>query len=189
MLATHELAPCASTPVAIVPHLIGRVLQKGGTQRRLTRTSTVSIVAPATSASRCFNVVSKNLSCVAHAGSSTSTTSLVPSSFIGETCSATASPTASTQRPKTLPICRAVCESGGADVFADAGSGRNDRTTESRLSPKGTGSRLTTSPCPLRFAGPHRGALLPATHRPSSTRPDLAVDDAAVLRTAADPTR
>ena len=69
---------------------------------------------------------------VAQAGSSTSTTSLVPSSFTGCTWRATASPTASSHRPNTPPIGRRLSVASRRELV------RNERTTLSRLSPKGT---------------------------------------------------
>ena len=59
---------------------------------------------------------------VAHAGSSTFTTNVVPSSFTGCTWAATAAPTASSHRPNTPPM--AAADGVGVPV-----SGRSERTT------------------------------------------------------------
>src|SRR4029077_7146466 len=56
-----------------------------------------------------------------------------------------------------------------ADDASDA-SLCSDRTTLSRLSPKGIGSRLTTSPCQLRSAKSRPDAQLQEERRRSSTR-------------------
>ncbi len=81
-------------------HAVSRVLsslpagchtdgESGRRDGRATRTSTRSICTPATSASRVAMVVLRNLTCVAHAGSSTSTSSTPSSRRTGRTCAAT----------------------------------------------------------------------------------------------------
>ena len=70
-----------------------------------TRTSIASIASrPNSARSRSMRSCSRNRNCVAHAGSDTATTSVVPFIATGRLCAATASPTSSGHRPKTRVV-------------------------------------------------------------------------------------
>ena len=129
----------------------GERTRRPGNRQRRTRTSRRSgaCVGPHASATRRRMSGASSRICVAHAGWSTATTSVVPSMRSGRTCAATDAPTRSSQRPNTVP------------------------TTSARPTPRRLGHR------PQRVGEPHRGAparprvspRVPGRRRPSLTAP------------------